>query len=337
MNDCCVPPAMNTKSAFFRSCIVGVLMLIFGGVQASAQVDATSWTSVGGTTIWARLDGLEGDKVILNLRGKTYRVPITRLAPKSIDKACRMLNTTPEKIRATAAVSRPRSGAVVASGSTPRKIEETPLPIKELEIAALPSSAETGMPVPATAVTTVSSGMSMDDTGLLPDLSAAVDATADGYGAVLPARDSVVAPASQFAGSHIRVEGRRAIAPMGVPSVVLTAIEAGNRLQTKYYKWGGGRARLEDTGYDCSGSVSYVLIKAGLLRAPITSGTFTRYGASGPGKWITIHARNGHVFMTICGLRLDTGGHGGRGESGPRWCTHMRGTSGFVMRHPPGF
>jgi len=86
---------------------------------------------------------------------------------------------------------------------------------------------------------------------------------------------------------------------------------------------------LEDSGYDCSGSVSHVLIKAGLLRSPLTSGSFTRYGSSGPGRWITIHARRGHVFMTICG-------HGERGESGPRWCSHMRGTSGFVMRHPPG-
>ena len=32
--------------------------------------------------------------------------------------------------------------------------------------------------------------------------------------------------------------------------------------RTNIYKWGGGRARLEDSGYDCSGSVSYVLIKA---------------------------------------------------------------------------
>ena len=79
-----------------------------------------------------------------------------------------------------------------------------------------------------------------------------------------------------------------------------------------------------------------MLIKAGLLRSPLTSGAFTRYGAPGPGRWITIYARNGHVFMSICGLRLDTGGRGGRGESGPRWSTNMRGTSGFVMRHPPG-
>ncbi|MES2921328.1 MAG: hypothetical protein V4819_07270 [Verrucomicrobiota bacterium] len=136
--------------------------------------------------------------------------------------------------------------------------------------------------------------------------------------------------------SSIRLENRQAIAPSGVPSIIQMAIAAGNRLQNKSYKWGGGRARLEDSGYDCSGSVSYVLIHAGLLRSPLTSGSFTRYGAPGPGRWITLYARNGHVFMTLCGLRLDTGGHGGRGESGPRWCPNFRGTGGFVMRHPAG-
>lgn len=137
--------------------------------------------------------------------------------------------------------------------------------------------------------------------------------------------------------SSIRLENRQAIVLSEVPSIIRMAVAAGNRLQDKSYKWGGGRARLEDNGYDCSGSVSYVLIKAGLMRSPLTSGGFTRYGSPGPGRWITIYARNGHVFMTVCGLRLDTGGHGGRGESGPRWCPNFRSTIGFVIRHPVGF
>lgn len=84
--------------------------------------------------------------------------------------------------------------------------------------------------------------------------------------------------------SSIRLENRQMIAPSGVPSIVQAAIAAANRLQNKTYKWGGGRARLEDNGYDCSGSVSYVLIHAGLLRSPLTSGSFTHYGAPGPGR-----------------------------------------------------
>ena len=47
------------------------------------------------------------------------------------------------------------------------------------------------------------------------------------------------------------------------PPPVIRAIAAGNRLQGKPYKWGGGHARLQDSGYDCSGTVSYVLREAG--------------------------------------------------------------------------
>lgn len=127
-----------------------------------------------------------------------------------------------------------------------------------------------------------------------------------------------------------------ATAPEGAPEPVVRAIQAGNSLQTKGYKLGGGRDSLEDTGYDCSGAVSYVLIKAGLLDEPRTSKTFATFGDPGPGKWITIHARPGHVFITLCGLRLDTGGRGGQGTAGPRWNTIPRGGPEWTQRHPPG-
>lgn len=135
----------------------------------------------------------------------------------------------------------------------------------------------------------------------------------------------------------IKIRDKQASAPVDAPSTIRVAIAAANRLRNKPYRWGGGHRRIEDSGYDCSGSVSYALIKAGLLRSPLTSRGFLRYGKSGRGRWITIYAKNGHVFMTICGLRFDTGGHNGRGESGPRWRTGSRSTAGFTMRHPPGF
>ena len=47
-------------------------------------------------------------------------------------------------------------------------------------------------------------------------------------------------------------------------------IEAGNAIATKPYKYGGGHGSWNDTGYDCSGSVSYVLHAAGLLAARST-------------------------------------------------------------------
>ena len=104
------------------------------------------------------------------------------------------------------------------------------------------------------------------------------------------------------------LRGGRAYAPRNAPPEVKRAVAAANRIVGMPYKWGGGHARLNDTGYDCSGSVSYVLRNAGLMEDQMPSKGFLRYGAKGYGKWITIYARNGHVFMTIAGLRFDTQG-----------------------------
>ncbi len=123
--------------------------------------------------------------------------------------------------------------------------------------------------------------------------------------------------------------------PPGAPDAVKHAIQAGNRLQTKPYKWGGGHAVLNDTGYDCSGSVSYVLREAGLMKGQMPSSGFFSYGKKGAGDWITVYVRHGHVFMTVAGLRLDTGYGGGR--TGPRWKPMPRPSSGHVMRHPAGY
>lgn len=126
-----------------------------------------------------------------------------------------------------------------------------------------------------------------------------------------------------------------AYAPRNAPAVVHRAIAAGNRLQDKPYKWGGGHRVLNDTGFDCSGAVSYVLREAGLLNGQMPSRGFFNYGEKGAGKWITVYVRNGHVFMTIAGLRLDTGWGGGR--KGPRWQSRSRPGRGHVMRHPAGY
>lgn len=131
------------------------------------------------------------------------------------------------------------------------------------------------------------------------------------------------------------LENGMAYAPRNAPAAVKRAVAAGNRLQGMPYKWGGGHARLNDSGYDCSGSVSYVLREAGLMNGCIPSKTYFDYGKKGEGKWITLYVRNGHVFMTVAGLRFDTGGPGG--ESGPRWKPETRQGSGHVMRHPGGY
>jgi hypothetical protein len=125
-----------------------------------------------------------------------------------------------------------------------------------------------------------------------------------------------------------------AYAPRNAPTEVKRAIAAGNRLQGKPYKWGGGHGRHDDSGYDCSGTVSYVLREAGLLRGSMPSSGYFHYGKKGEGRWITVYIRKGHVFLTVAGLRLDTGGPGDR--CGPRWKPETRQSLGHVMRHPPG-
>jgi len=136
---------------------------------------------------------------------------------------------------------------------------------------------------------------------------------------------------------YLAYDGKIARAPQGVPTHVHYAVNAANSLQKKPYVFGGGHRRLYDRGYDCSGAVSYVLYHAGLLRGPLTSQGFRQYGQSGPGRFITIFVGEGHVFLSICGLRFDTSDWGaGRGD-GPRWRPKSRKFAGYQLRHPPGF
>ena len=80
---------------------------------------------------------------------------------------------------------------------------------------------------------------------------------------------------------------------------------------------GTARARAV---FDCSGATSYVLRAAGRLRDSVPSEGFRHYGESGPGRWISVYARDGHVFLVVAGLRFDTGWTGhehGRDRVGP--------------------
>jgi len=130
-----------------------------------------------------------------------------------------------------------------------------------------------------------------------------------------------------------------AIAPPQAPPEVHAAIAAANRIIGKPYKYGGGHAKVEDRGYDCSGTVSYALIGAGLLEddLPLDSSGFMRWGKSGKGTWITVYSNPGHAFVVIAGLRLDTSAAGDPGgRKGPRWRPNLRSTRGFRARHPEG-
>ncbi|MES2599020.1 MAG: peptidoglycan endopeptidase [Verrucomicrobiota bacterium] len=130
------------------------------------------------------------------------------------------------------------------------------------------------------------------------------------------------------------IVGGRAVPPAGLPREVMQMINAGNQIVGRPYKYGGGHRSFYDSGYDCSGTVSYALRGAGLISSPGTSDGFRRYGKSGQGKHVTVYARNGHTFIVIAGLRLDTGYHGE--NEGPKWSTNSRPIKGYAARHPAG-
>ncbi|MGZ4171446.1 MAG: coiled-coil domain-containing protein [Solirubrobacteraceae bacterium] len=121
--------------------------------------------------------------------------------------------------------------------------------------------------------------------------------------------------------------------PAGAPEAVRQVIAAGNAIATLPYIYGGGHASFHANGYDCSGSVSYALAAAGLVSSPMVSGDFENWGDPGPGRWITIYANSGHVWMEVAGWRFDTVA---LAESGTRWAQGGGEFSGFVVRHPPG-
>ncbi len=134
----------------------------------------------------------------------------------------------------------------------------------------------------------------------------------------------------------------KAIAPRGAPARVKRMIAAGNRLIGKPYRYGGGHrslGRALDSGYVCSGTVSYALFGGRFLKTPLDSTGFMSWGRSGPGRWITVYAHGGHAYVVVAGLRLDTGlrDPDAPTTSGPAWSKRLRTTGGFVARHPAGF
>jgi hypothetical protein len=141
-----------------------------------------------------------------------------------------------------------------------------------------------------------------------------------------------------------------AIAPTDAPPEVVAIIEAGNRIATKPYVYGGGHnAKFSSRGYDCSGSISYALHGGGLLTAPLDTSSFPNWGEKGAGCWISIYTNPGHAFMVVAGLRFDTSMRTPIATSArssarrsartlsSRWSTKMRPSDGYVIRHPEGF
>ena len=123
----------------------------------------------------------------------------------------------------------------------------------------------------------------------------------------------------------------KAIPPSDAPNRVVNAIEAANEIvKGKGYCLGGGHGEWKSKCYDCSGTVSYALKGARMVKDSMPSGSYTKWGKKGKGEWITVYANSGHMYAVIAGLRLDTSMTDG---AGPGWSKEMRSSKGYKKRH----
>ncbi len=147
----------------------------------------------------------------------------------------------------------------------------------------------------------------------------------------------VLRPDLLVPGTTARYVDGLAAAPMEAPAAVQKIIWAGNELIGLPYIYGGGHGSFIDSGYDCSGTVSFALHGAGLLATPEDSSEFEGFGGHGAGRWVAIFGNAGHAYMTVAGLRLDTSSADDpTNEQGPRWRPLRPANAGFVVRHPVG-
>jgi hypothetical protein len=189
---------------------------------------------------------------------------------------------------------------------------------------------------------------------------AAVPGLGSGYeegseGADAGLQRASVTPVRFIAGSQATLapeDGHVALIPAAVPAVVQAMLVAGNELQALPYGPDGHpdpRGALDE---DCSSTVNYVLYRSGvrpiaeILRDNPLAQDYVRWGAPGPGRWVTVYATTtptDHVFVVVAGLRLDTSHNGtdvgpNRSEDGPRWriLDHIPTWARWSVRHPPG-
>jgi N-acetylmuramoyl-L-alanine amidase len=139
-------------------------------------------------------------------------------------------------------------------------------------------------------------------------------------------------------------------APITGDGSVQSAVEAAKKLSDYKIPYSQACRTMKKVppscGYDCSASVSWVLLTAGFKLprdvtwggwAPV-SGDYTSWGKAGEGKQMTVWANDGHVFIefNVPGLghyQLNTAGWDG---SGPHFFKWGYPTSGFTPRHWPG-
>ena len=171
--------------------------------------------------------------------------------------------------------------------------------------------------------------------------------------AAMQARTST--PIRLITGDRARLapdDGHLALVPAGVPLAVQAMLVAGNELQDLPYGPGGHPNPLGAYQEDCSSTINYLLYRAGIrplgaiVRENPIAQDDVRWGAPGPGRWVTIYATDmpsPHVFATVAGLRIDTSHNGtdsgpNRDQDGPRWRIFgaIPSWAHWSIRHPPG-
>lgn len=107
--------------------------------------------------------------------------------------------------------------------------------------------------------------------------------------------------------------GVRRMATGGMAAMVAEA----NKFESHHFPYvlGGGHGSFGIQPVDCSGAVSDVLHAAGLLNAPMVSGSLMNWGKSGKGP-LTVYANPEHTFMSLDGRYFGTSGSNPAGGAG---------------------
>ena len=204
--------------------------------------------------------------------------------------------------------------------------------------------------------------------------SSGTSATATGTTTSAPVSSGGCAPISgpttPGAVAKILPNGTAAI-PTGAPPQVQEAIAAGNRIIDTFYSLERRTNMLEQVqdSYDCSGSTDFVLFNSGLGNTPLVdvgggvagdSSLLESYGQQGAGQWITVYGSQGHAFIEVAGIVLDTAHYApvqpasvpdsfpaddpanGGPTTGPRWqpasiiAAQLQDGNVWSTRHPSG-
>jgi cell wall-associated NlpC family hydrolase len=243
-------------------------------------------------------------------------LPLSAIAVLAVAAIALVLGSGGDAARAPARAS-------ASAAPTPRASDELPARAPRAQVVepvAGESAATAALPVEETG------DQAPDDSAGAAQAPASSTPRSRSKGGTGPTSDAAVSEADVL-------KNGIALPPIEAPAAVRSIIEAGNYIARTPYLWGGGHGKWLDKGYDCSGSISYALARAGLLNAPQDSGRLMSWGAPGKGKWITIYANPGHVYMVVAGVRFDTSG---QRSNGSRWQNSMRPGGGFEARHPAG-